>query len=429
MNNVLAMILAGGQGDRLSILSEQRAKPAVVFGGQYRIVDFALSNCSNSGITKVSVLTQYRPRSLVNHIGAGRPWGFDTLDGGIQILQPYLGRADSDWYQGTADAIYQNLYVIEESRAREVLILAGDHIYLTSYRNMIAYHRSQAADATVAVYSVPREEAHRFGVLDLDANGRIIDFQEKPKNPRGAWASMGVYVFNKDVLVEQLQSDADMGENSSHDFGKDIIPRIFQTHRVFGYQYQSYWRDVGTIESYWTAHMDLLAPNPSLNLEEAELKLRTAGAIMPPARFGRGAMVRESLISPAVHINGEVTRCVISPGVVIEEGAVVRDSIIQHRCVIRAGAVVDRSILDKEVTVGRGSIVGEGDAAIANFERPDIVNTGINVIGKRVTIPAGMSVGRNVVIGPGVHDELVERAALESGASVHPTTMPLHLFV
>ncbi|MCC6268159.1 MAG: NTP transferase domain-containing protein [Dehalococcoidia bacterium] len=429
MNNVLAMILAGGQGDRLSILSEQRAKPAVVFGGQYRIVDFALSNCSNSGITKVSVLTQYRPRSLVNHIGAGRPWGFDTLDGGIQILQPYLGRADSDWYQGTADAIYQNLYVIEESRAREVLILAGDHIYLTSYRNMIAYHRSQAADATVAVYSVPREEAHRFGVLDLDANGRIIDFQEKPKNPRGAWASMGVYVFNKDVLVEQLQSDADMGENSSHDFGKDIIPRIFQTHRVFGYQYQSYWRDVGTIESYWTAHMDLLAPNPSLNLEEAELKLRTAGAIMPPARFGRGAMVRESLVSPAVHINGEVTRSVISPGVVIEEGAVVRDSIIQHRCVIRAGAVVDRSILDKEVTVGRGSIVGEGDAAIANFERPDIVNTGINVIGKRVTIPAGMSVGRNVVIGPGVHDELVERAALESGASVHPTTMPLHLFV
>lgn len=429
MNNVLAMILAGGQGDRLSILSEQRAKPAVVFGGQYRIVDFALSNCSNSGITKVSVLTQYRPRSLVNHIGAGRPWGFDTLDGGIQILQPYLGRADSDWYQGTADAIYQNLYVIEESRAREVLILAGDHIYLTSYRNMIAYHRSQAADATVAVYSVPREEAHRFGVLDLDANGRIIDFQEKPKNPRGAWASMGVYVFNKDVLVEQLQSDADMGENSSHDFGKDIIPRIFQTHRVFGYQYQSYWRDVGTIESYWTAHMDLLAPNPSLNLEEAELKLRTAGAIMPPARFGRGAMVRESLISPAVHINGEVTRSVISPGVVIEEGAVVRDSIIQHRCVIRAGAVVDRSILDKEVTVGRGSIVGEGDAAIANFERPDIVNTGINVIGKRVTIPAGMSVGRNVVIGPGVHDELVERTALESGASVHPTTMPLHLFV
>ncbi len=428
MNNVLAMILAGGQGDRLSILSEQRAKPAVVFGGQYRIVDFALSNCANSGITKVSVLTQYRPRSLVNHIGAGRPWGFDTLEGGIQILQPYLGRADSDWYSGTADAVYQNLYVIEESRAREVLILAGDHIYLTSYRNMIAYHRSQAADATVAVYSVPREEAHRFGVLDLDANGRVIDFQEKPKNPRGAWASMGVYVFNKDILVEQLQADSDLDGESKHDFGRDIIPRMFQSHRVFGYQYQSYWRDVGTIESYWDAHMDLLATSPSLNLEDSELKLRTAGAIMPAARIGPQASVRDSLISPAAHIDGEVIRSVISPGVVVEPGAVVRDSIIQHKCVIRAGAVVDRSILDKEVSVGRGVVIGAGED-VPNFERPDIVNAGITVVGKRVTIPSGMNVGKNVVIGPGVNEELLDRPSLESGATVHPTNMPLHLFV
>ncbi|MGB4861280.1 MAG: sugar phosphate nucleotidyltransferase [Tepidiformaceae bacterium] len=429
MNNVFAMILAGGQGDRLSILSEQRAKPAVVFGGQYRIVDFALSNCSNSGITNVAVLPQYRPRSLVNHIGAGHPWGFDSLDGAIQILQPYLGRADSDWYSGTADAVYQNLYVIEESRAREVLILAGDHIYLTSYRNMIAYHRSQAADATVAVYSVPREDANRFGILDLDSNGRMVDFQEKPDNPKGAWASMGVYVFNKDVLVEQLQADADLGDASAHDFGRNIIPRIFSTHRVFGYQYQSYWRDVGTIESYWSAHMDLIAPNPPLNLEEADLKLRTAGGIMPPARFGRSANVTESMISPAAVINGSVSRSVISPGVVIEEGATVRESIIQHKCVIRAGAVVDRSILDKEVTVGRGAVVGEGDASIANFERPDIVNSGINVIGKRVEIPAGLHVGRNVVIGPGVSEELREMTTLESGSTINPVTMPLHLFV
>ena len=427
--DVLAMILAGGQGDRLSILSEQRAKPAVVFGGQYRIVDFALSNCSNSDITNVAVLTQYRPRSLVNHIGAGRPWGFDRLDGGVQILQPYLGRADSDWYQGTADAVYQNLYVIEESRAREVLILAGDHIYLTSYRNMLAYHRSQAADATVAVYNVPREDAHRFGVLDLDANGRVIDFQEKPKEPKGAWASMGVYVFNKDVLVEQLQADADRGDQSQHDFGRNIIPSMFQTHRVFGYQYQSYWRDVGTVESYWSAHMDLLAPNPPLNLEDADVRLRTAGSIQPAARFGRAANVRDSLVSPGSHINGEVTRSVISPGVVIEEGAVVRDSIIQHKCVVKAGAVVDRAILDKEVTVGRGAVVGVGDENVANFERPDIVNSGITIVGKRVQVPSGLKVGRNVVIGPGVHSELMERSELESGASVHPTTMPLHLFV
>ena len=429
MNNVLAMILAGGQGDRLSILSEQRAKPAVVFGGHYRIVDFVLSNCANSSITKLAVLTQYRPRSLTNHIGAGRPWGFDQPDGGIQMLQPYLGRADSDWYSGTADAVYQNLYVIEESRAREVLILAGDHIYLTSYRNMVAYHRSQAADATVAVYSVPTEDAHRFGILDLDPNGRITNFQEKPKDPKGAWASMGVYVFNKDVLVEQLQADADLGEQSSHDFGRDIIPRIYQTHRVFGYQHQGYWRDVGTVQSYHAAHMDLLEARPQLNLQDPDLKLRTAGGILLPAKFGRGARVNESLISPGTQIAGDVSRSVISPGVVIEEGAVVRDSIIQHKCVIRAGAVIDHAILDKEVTVGQGCVVGEGDMTVPNIERPDIVNSGITIVGKRVTIPSGMHVGRNVVIGPGVQDELQAQSELASGTSVHPTHIPLHLFV
>lgn len=429
MQNVLAMILAGGQGDRLSILSEQRAKPAVVFGGQYRIIDFALSNCANSAITKVAVLTQYRPRSLVNHIGSGRPWGLDTLEGGVQILQPYLGRADMDWYQGTADAVYQNLYFIEESRAREVLILAGDHIYLTSYRNMIAYHRSQGADATVAVYAVPREEAHRFGVLDLDQNGRIIDFEEKPENPQSPWVSMGVYCFNKDVLVEQLQADADLGDESRHDFGRDIIPRMYKTHRVFGYQYQGYWRDVGTVESYHQANMDLLAPVPPLNLDDPDVRLRTAGAIQPPAKIGSNAKVVDSLISPGARIEGTVIRSVISPGVVIEAGAEVRDSVIQHRCVIRAGAVVDRSILDKEVTVGRNAIIGEGDNNQPNFERPDIVNAGISILGKRVVVPDGLRVGRNVVVGPGVAEELLDRDHLESGASVHPTQMPLHLFV
>lgn len=429
MNNVLAMILAGGQGDRLSILSEQRAKPAVIFGGQYRIVDFVLSNCANSSITKLAVLTQYRPRSLTNHIGGGRPWGFDQPEGGIQMLQPYLGRADMDWYSGTADAVYQNLYVIEESRAREVLILAGDHIYLTSYRNMVAYHRSQAADATVAVYSVPTEDAHRFGILDLDGQGRITNFQEKPKDPKGAWASMGVYVFNKDVLVEQLQEDADLGDQSAHDFGRDIIPRMYKSHRVFGYQHQGYWRDVGTVQSYHAAHMDLLEPRPSMSLEDPELRLRTAGSMLPPAKFGRGAHVSESMVSPGTNISGEVTRSVISPGVIIEEGAVVRDSIIQHKCIIRSGAVIDHAILDKEVSVGQNCVIGQGDMAIANFDRPDIVNSGISIIGKRVILPSGMRIGRNVVIGPGVQDELADLGELESGASLHPTQIPLHLFV
>ncbi|MCZ2108380.1 MAG: NTP transferase domain-containing protein [Dehalococcoidia bacterium] len=429
MNNVLAMILAGGQGDRLSILSEQRAKPAVVFGGQYRIIDFALSNCANSDISKVAILTQYRPRSLTNHVGAGRPWGLDSLDGSVQILQPYLGRADMDWYQGTADAVYQNLYVIEESRAREVLILAGDHIYLTSYRSMLNFHRTQMADVTVAVYSVPHEEAHRFGVLDLDQNGRVVDFEEKPRYPRSPWVSMGVYIFNKDTLVEQLQADADLGDQSKHDFGRDIIPRMYQSHRVFGYQYQGYWRDVGTVESYHSAHMDLLSPHPPLDLNDPDRLIRTAGSILPPARIGPRASVHESLVSPASQVDGTMHRSVISPGVIIEEGAEVRDSVIQHRCIIRAGAVVDHCILDKEVTVGRGAVLGEGDASVANFERPDIVNTGITIVGKRVTVPVALRVGRNVVIGPGVHDELLERAVLESGSSIHPTQMPLHLFV
>ncbi len=429
MQNVLAMILAGGQGDRLSVLSEQRAKPAVVFGGQYRIIDFALSNCANSGITQVAVLTQYRPRSLINHIGAGRPWGLDTVDGGIQMLQPYLGRADMDWYQGTADAIYQNLYVIEESRAREVVVLAGDHIYLTSYRNMVAYHRSQGADATVAVYSVPQEEAHRYGVLDLDQNGRVIDFQEKPEKPRAPWVSMGVYVFNKDVLVEQLQDDAEAGERSAHDFGRDIIPRMFASHRVFGYHFQSYWRDVGTVESYWAANMDLISPHPPLNLDQPDLRLRTAGSLIAPAQFGSRAHVADSLISGAARIEGTVVRSVISPGVVIEEGAEVYDSIIQHRSVIRGGARLDRAIIDKEVTIGREAVVGEGDPSVANFERPDIVNAGITILGKRVNIPAGFRVGRNVVVGPGVSEELNGRYELESGSSVHPLHMPPHLFV
>ncbi|OAI39137.1 hypothetical protein AYO38_08195, partial [bacterium SCGC AG-212-C10] len=408
---------------------DQRAKPAVVFGGQYRIIDFALSNAANSGISKVAVLTQYRPRSLISHIGSGRAWGLDTLDSQVQMLQPYLGRADMDWYQGTADAVYQNLYVIEESRAREVLILAGDHIYLSSYRNMIAYHRSQGADATVAVYSVPREEAHRFGVLDLDGSGRVVDFQEKPAKPRSPWVSMGVYIFNKDVLVEQLQADADLGDASKHDFGRDIIPRMYENHRVFGYQYQGYWRDVGTIESYWNANMDLLEPISPLALDDPDIRLRTAGSLLPPARVGPRALVQNSLISPAAEVHGNVYHSVISPGVVVEEGAVVRDSVIQHRCVIRSGAIIDRSIVDKEVVVGRDAIVGKGTDNPPNRERPDIVNTGITIVGKRAVIPAGLHVGRNVVIGPGVEQELNGIAYLESGETVHPTQMPLHLFV
>lgn len=429
MNNVLALILAGGQGDRLSVLSEQRAKPAVVFGGQYRIVDFALSNCAASDIPRVAVLTQYRPRSLVNHIASGRAWGLDTPDRRVEILQPYLGRADMDWYQGTADAVYQNLYLIAQSRAQEVLILSADHVYLMSYRNLVAYHRQQRADVTIGVYAVPLEEASRFGVLEMDAGGRVVDFQEKPAKPRSPWASMGIYCFNREALIEALREDAELGEASAHDFGGDVVPSVFAKRRVFGYQYLDYWRDVGTIEAYWQANMDLTGPRPPLRLANPDAPLRTAGPAREPARFGAKAAPRTALVSPGARIEGTVERSVISPGVVVEEGAAVRDSIVCHDGVIRAGAVVDRAILDKEVTVGSGAVVGAGADVRPNRERPDIVNRGISIVGKRAAIPAGMTVGRNVVVGPGVAGELAGRDAIASGETVQPDEMPLHLFV
>jgi len=425
----MALILAGGHGDRLSVLSEQRAKPAVVFGGQYRIVDFALSNCTASDIAQVSVLTQYRPRSLVNHIGSGRAWGYDTPDRHVEILQPYLGRADMDWYQGTADAVYQNLYLIAQSQAEEVLILSADHVYLMSYRNLVSYHRQRQADVTIGVYSVPLEEAHRFGVLELDGSGRMVDFQEKPANPKSPWVSMGIYCFNRDVLIEALQEDASLGEASSHDFGRDIVPRIFQRLRVYGYQYLDYWRDVGTIEAYWQANMDLIEKRPPLDLSNKEAPLRSAMPPVVPSRFGASARPSNSLICPGAEIDGVVERSVISPGVVVEEGAVVRDSIVCHDAVIRSGAVVDRAILDKDVEVGPGAIVGAGDASVVNRARPDIVNCGISIVGKRSVVPGGMTVGRNVIIGPGVEEELAGLAAVESGETVLPEQMPLHLFV
>ncbi len=440
MRDVLALILAGGQGDRLSVLSEQRAKPAVVFGGQYRIVDFALSNCAASDIDRVAVLTQYRPRSLVNHIGSGRAWGYDTPDRTIEILQPYLGRADMDWYQGTADAVYQNLYLIAQSQAEEVLVLSADHVYLMSYRNLVAFHRQRQADMTIGVYSVPVEEAHRFGVLGMDESGRVVDFQEKPAEPRSAWVSMGVYCFNRDVLIEVLQEDAARAE-SSRDFGGDIVPRIFGSRRVFGYQYLDYWRDVGTIEAYWQANMDLIerpspldlagarCPRRHRRLRRTQATLRTSIPTPMPARFGAEASPSRALISPGAQIEGRVEHSVISPGVVVEPGAVVRDSIVCHDSIIRSGAVVDRTILDKEVEVGARAQVGVGDEAVVNRSRPDIVNCGISIVGKRANIPEGMAVGRNVVIGPGVEGELVGIGEVDSGETVLPDEMPLHLFV
>jgi glucose-1-phosphate adenylyltransferase len=418
MKRVVALILAGGQGDRLSVLSEERAKPAVIFGGRYRIIDFALSNCVNSGVTRVGVLTQYRPRSLNDHIGIGRPWDLDRQGGGVTLLQPYLGRESSDWYRGTADAVFQNIYFLEETRAEIVLLLAGDHVYKMNYDELIAHHLAKGADVTVPLYQVPTEQAHRFGVLSVDDDDRIVEFEEKPDHPRSNLISMGIYVFNRQALIDQLVADSQA--DTTHDFGADIIPAMVDDPlaRVYGYRFDGYWRDVGTVESYFDGNMDLLEDLPQLNLYDPDSRIRTRVTGYPPAKIGQRAYTSRSLLELGCIINGHVEHSVLSPGVFVEEGAVIRDSIIFDDCRIESGAIVERSIVDKQVVVGKNAYVGYGDDWAPNRERPDIVNCGITIVGKRAQLPPYVRIGRNCVIGPNVVAEGLEDGYIPSGTTI-----------
>ncbi|HJX61387.1 MAG TPA: glucose-1-phosphate adenylyltransferase [Dehalococcoidia bacterium] len=419
MNRVLALILAGGRGERLSILAEERAKPAVIFGGKYRIIDFALSNCINSGLFRVGILTQYRPRSLNNHIGIGRPWDLDRSTGGVSLLQPYIGRKASDWYKGTADAVYQNLYFVEESQADQVLILAGDHIYKMRYEEMLDFHRSHKADVTVGVVEVPLEEARRYGVLSLDKNDRIVDFQEKPSRPQSNLASMGIYVFKREALMGALEEDAH--RRSGHDFGHDVIPARLGRDRVFGYRFGGYWRDIGTIDAYWQANMDLLAELPELNLYDPDNIVRTEDQQRPPLKAGPNSRISRSILSSGCIINGNVQNSVISPGVFVEEGATVVDSILFDDCHISTGALVERSILDKMAFVGAHSHVGWGEDYSPNQEEPQVLHSGITIVGKRARIPTSIRIGRNCIIGPGAAEEDVPGDYVASGSSISAT--------
>ena len=385
MKRTMAVILAGGEGERLSILSGVRAKPAVPFGGKYRIIDFTLSNCVNSDIDNVVVLTQYNPRSLNDHIGLGRPWDLDRNRGGVKLLQPYIARGRvAEWYRGTADAVYQNFNVLEHEGDDTVLVLAGDHIYKMDYQPFIAAHRRHRADVTIAVRRVPLAEASRMGILALDDNDRIVEWQEKPKQPKSDLASMGVYVFSKKALRRWLGDDRD-------DFGRHVIPAMLDGGaRVFGYRFDGYWQDVGTIQSYWEANLALLQDHVGLDLYDKDWVIHTKSEERAPAKVGPTAQVHQSLISHGCMINGTVVNSVLSPGVRVDVGAVVRDSIVMFDCVIRSGAVVDRSILDKEVVVGQGAIVGDGpDFDTPNRQEPGRLNTGITVVGKRAIIPRG----------------------------------------
>jgi glucose-1-phosphate adenylyltransferase len=414
MKRTLAVILAGGEGERLSILSSLRAKPAVPFGGKYRIIDFSLSNCVNSGIDNVVVLTQYNPRSLNGHIGMGRPWDLDRNNGGVRMLQPYISRGrGAEWYRGTADAVLRNLDSVEQAAGDTVVILSGDHIYKMDYAPFVQAHRRHRADVTIAVRRVPLSDASRMGILALDESGRVVEFHEKPSQPKSDLASMGVYVFSKKALLRWLS-------DSRPDFGHDVIPAMIEGGaRVFGYRFDGYWQDVGTIQSFWESNLALLSDAPELDLYDREWIIHTRSEERAPARIGATAQVHRSLISHGCVINGSVVNSVLSPGVVVDVGAVVRDSIVMFDSVIRPGAVVDRAILDKEVAVGPGAIVGDGtDFDVVNKLHPGRLNTGITVVGKQAVIPRGIRIGRNVLVGERVRASDFTSRIVKSGATV-----------
>ncbi|MFP3897833.1 MAG: glucose-1-phosphate adenylyltransferase [Dehalococcoidia bacterium] len=421
MKKVLALILAGGEGKRLSVLAEERAKPAVPFGGKYRIIDFTLSNCVNSGINAVAVIPQYNPRSLARHIGVGKAWDLDRVVGGITLLYPFVStNGDMHWYKGTADAVYQNLPFIEDSRVDEVLILSGDHVYTMHYEEMIKFHRQQAADITVGVTEVPREETDRFGIVLLDDNNRVVAFEEKPSQAQSNLASMGIYIFNKEVLFELLE---DAHRRGLRDFGSQIIPEAIDRYLICGYRYQGYWRDVGTIEAYWQANMDLVIDLPPFNLYERDSQVRTPSVDMPPVKLGPRSQISRSLVSNGCIINGSVSNSVLSPHVYVEEGAQVVDSIIFDDTVIARDAVIDRAIIDKRCHIAPECRIGYGDDYTPNRDEPAYLDCGITVVGKGARLPAGLRVGRNCRIAPGVVEYDFRDLLIPSGSSVGPGTL------
>jgi glucose-1-phosphate adenylyltransferase len=410
----LAMILAGGAGSRLSVLTQKRAKPAVPFAGKYRIIDFTLSNCVNSGLFTVGVCTQYRPRSLHDHIRTGQPWDLDRNTGGVALLQPYIGHRDSDWYQGTADAIYQNLDYIFHYEPDVVLILAGDHVYKMDYDVLVTFHLEQGADLTVATLRVPAADAARFGVLETDDNYKVTGFEEKPVQPKGTLASMGIYAFNAHVLRQVLEADhAD--SSSRHDFGGDIVPRMVGTHRVFAFPFHGYWVDVGTVEAYWQAHRALLVQDPPLDLFERGWVIHTRSEERPPASMRGNCSVQRSLIADGCIIEGCVSDSVLSPGVIVRPGAKVRDSVVMTDAVIERGAVLDYAILDKRVRVGTSARIGAREAPDSARSLPAHLLT---VVGKNTQIPDGAHVGRQCAIAADLGEADLTAARVPDGALV-----------
>ena len=412
---MIAMLLAGGQGSRLGVLTSNLAKPAVAFGGKYKIIDFPLSNCINSGVDTVGVLTQYRPLRLNQHIGIGIPWDLDRNIGGVTVLPPYEKSNNSEWYTGTANAIYQNLEFIDYYNPDYVLILSGDHIYKMDYEHMLEYHKSCNADITLATYEVPWEEASRFGVVIADDDGVISEFEEKPANPRSNKASMGIYIFSWKVLREALVALKDQPEC---DFGKHVIPYCHGNgKKVCAYDFKGYWKDVGTLGSYWEANMELVDIIPEFNLYEEFWKIYTKSDAIPPQYIDASGKVSRCIIGEGTEIYGDVENSVIGSCVTIGEGAVIRNSIIMNGVTIGDGAVIDKAIIAENVDVGKNAHLGVGEEAV-NEMKPAVYAFGLVTIGENSVIPDGVSIGKNTAIYGKTEPSDYPDGALKSGGSI-----------
>ncbi|MCC8191868.1 MAG: glucose-1-phosphate adenylyltransferase [Ruminococcus sp.] len=392
----VAMLLAGGQGSRLYALTKQIAKPAVPYGGKYRIIDFPLSNCVNSGIDTVGVLTQYQPLAMNDYIGNGQPWDLDRNNGGVHILAPYQSQSGAEWYAGTANAIYQNLSFIERYDPEYVVILSGDHIYKMDYSEMLRYHKEKNADCTIAVIDVDLEEASRFGIMFARDDGEIYDFVEKPKEPKSTLASMGIYIFSFDVLKKYLtDNENDKRVDNAKDFGKDIIPMMLKDEkRLYAYRFEGYWKDVGTIDSLWEANMDLINPNIPIDLYDPTWKIYSRNPVMPPQSIGKNAKIQNSMVTEGCIIDGTVDFSMFSDGVVIEEGATVTDSILMPGSVVKSGAVVEYAIIGENSTISENARVG---ARPENVENRD--EWGIAVVGHKITISEGTIIAPKEIVG------------------------------
>ncbi len=412
---MIAMLLAGGQGSRLGVLTEGMAKPAVAFGGKYRIIDFPLSNCVNSGVDTIGVLTQYSPLKLNSHIGIGIPWDLDRQVGGVSILPPYEHSGDSEWYTGTANAIYQNIHFIEQYNPDYVLILSGDHIYKMDYADMLERHQAAGAAVTVAVMPVPWEEACRYGIVVADASGKVTEFEEKPKQPKSNLASMGIYIFDWPVLKNALLKLSDV---DGCDFGKHVIPYCFrETDKLYTYEFTGYWKDVGTLSSYWDSNMELLENEPEFNFYEDFWQIYTANESLPPAFIGSKATVACSIIGDGSEVEGRVRHSVVGSRVTVKEGAKVIESVLMNGVVVEEGAEINRAIIAENTVIGKNAKIGAGTFAPSKLDGK-VYNCELTVVASDSVIPAVVTVGRNAAVSGITEESDYPGGALPSGGYI-----------